>query len=135
MPHSLLRHIDRPDFKPACLQIAALWVSPTSEHLVVAWKGHITIWHNAVPDERRLPFNSDSPSSSWAKIIEWERPDVDSRFRGQHFLSGAESDYAWGNDLRCVCVCVTQVAPEHHNGANFFSLQCPLSALSVLSAA
>lgn len=81
-------------------QVAALWVSPTAEHLVVAWKGHITIWCNADYTQESKPLASYCSNSCWTKMIEWERPDVDSRFRGQHFLSGAESDYPWGDDLR-----------------------------------
>ena len=90
--------------------VCALWMSPDKARLVVAWKGHLTFWgrqlntstspsganRKATGAPRRMNFPA---GHEWQKLLEIDRPDYNSRFMGQHCLSGTASSYAWNSDV------------------------------------
>ena len=82
-------------------KVCAVWVSPDSQHIVVAWSGSVTIWKNPTGRATFGGADMETPpiAAAWERMAEWEKRDMNSRFMGQHALSGAESDHAWGRDV------------------------------------
>ena len=82
-------------------KVCAVWVSPDTKHIVVAWNGFVTVWKNAAGQTTSGGAERETApvAAAWERMAEWEKGDMNSRFMGQHALSGAESDHAWGKDV------------------------------------
>ena len=91
--------------------VCALWIDADKSRIVVLSNGQLTIWgrqmdttdpgvdHPKVSSRHTHAQTKMPHSTDWEKLMQVVRPDINSRFMGQHFISGAVSDYNWGKDV------------------------------------
>ena len=81
-------------------KVCSLWVEPNNEHIIVCSStttashgpmGKVVIWRcPGAASMRESTVISSQPYSAldWEKMCEWDRPGLNSRFTGQHYMSG-----------------------------------------------
>lgn len=79
-------------------KVCSLWVEPTNEYIIVCSSlasgshgpmGKVVIWRCPDAAAKKQCVSADPYSAlDWEKMCEWDRPGLNSRFTGQHYMSG-----------------------------------------------